>query len=106
MFSTVIRHPMEKIQSSSVVFIQYLAAMAVVKGIKSYDKGYENIPVKMKWPNDVCKYTWTIQPANINGHQMHSTPTARKSSTIAKSAEFSSTHTSRPTNMLPSLELD
>lgn len=55
MFSTVIRHPVEKIQSSSVVFIQYLAAMAVVKGIKSYDKGYEDMPVKMKWPNDVCK---------------------------------------------------
>ena len=55
MFSTVVRHPVEKIQSSSVVFIQYLAAMAVVRGIKSYDKGYENIPVKMKWPNDICK---------------------------------------------------
>lgn len=56
MFSTVIRHPVEKIQSSSIVFIQYLAAMAVVKGIKSYDKSYERIPVKMKWPNDVCKW--------------------------------------------------
>ena len=29
--------------------------MAVVKGIKSYDRGYETLPVKMKWPNDVCK---------------------------------------------------
>lgn len=29
--------------------------MAVVKGIKSYDKGYENMPVKLKWPNDICK---------------------------------------------------
>lgn len=28
--------------------------MAVVKGIKSYAKGYENLPVKMKWPNDIC----------------------------------------------------
>jgi biotin--protein ligase len=46
---------MEKIQSSPVVFLQYLAAMAVVKGIKSYAKGYEKIPVKMKWPNDICK---------------------------------------------------
>lgn len=55
-FSTVVRHPVDKIQSSPIVFIQYLAAMAVVKGIKSYDKGYENLPVKMKWPNDVCKY--------------------------------------------------
>lgn len=55
-FSTVIRHPVDKIQSAPVVFIQYLAAMAVVKGIKSYDKGYEDLPVKLKWPNDVCMY--------------------------------------------------
>ena len=55
MFSTVVRHPMEKMQSAPVVFIQYLAAMAVVQGIKSYDKGFEEMPVKMKWPNDVCE---------------------------------------------------
>ncbi|OJJ46587.1 hypothetical protein ASPZODRAFT_16339 [Penicilliopsis zonata CBS 506.65] len=52
-FSTVIRHPIEKMQSAPVVFIQYLAAMAVVKGIKSYDKGFEKMPVKLKWPNDI-----------------------------------------------------
>ncbi|KAJ5105524.1 hypothetical protein NUU61_002871 [Penicillium alfredii] len=52
-FSTVVRHPVEKIQSAPVVFIQYLSAMAVVKGIKSYAKGYEKIPVKLKWPNDI-----------------------------------------------------
>lgn len=55
MFSTVVRHPMEKMQSAPVVFIQYLAAMAVVQGIKSYDKGFEEMPVKMKWPNDICE---------------------------------------------------
>jgi biotin--protein ligase len=54
MFSIVVRHPMEKLQTAPVVFIQYLAAMAVVKGIKRYDKGYEDLPVKMKWPNDIC----------------------------------------------------
>ncbi|KAF7717333.1 Biotin--protein ligase [Penicillium ucsense] len=53
MFSTIVRHPVEKIQSAPVIFIQYLSAMAVVKGIKSYAKGYENIPVKLKWPNDI-----------------------------------------------------
>lgn len=53
-FSTVLRHPLDKIQSAPVVFIQYLAAMAVVRGIKSYDVGYSQLPVKMKWPNDVC----------------------------------------------------
>lgn len=55
-FSTVVRHPIDKIQSSPIVFIQYLAAMAVVKGIKSYDVGYDKLPVKVKWPNDVCMH--------------------------------------------------
>ncbi|KAL5365179.1 biotin-protein ligase [Aspergillus floccosus] len=52
-FSTVLRHPIAKLQSAPVVFIQYLAAMAVVQGVKSYDEGYEAMPVKVKWPNDV-----------------------------------------------------
>lgn len=46
---------MEKLQSAPVVFIQYISAMAVVRGIKAYAKGYENIPVKLKWPNDICE---------------------------------------------------
>ena len=53
MFSTCIRHPMAKMNSAPVVFVQYLAAMAIVDGIKSYDAGYRDIPVKLKWPNDV-----------------------------------------------------
>ncbi|CAG8155375.1 unnamed protein product [Penicillium salamii] len=52
-FSTVVRHPVDKIQSAPVVFLQYLSAMAVVRGIKNYAPGYENIPVKLKWPNDI-----------------------------------------------------
>ncbi|KAJ5725663.1 uncharacterized protein N7483_007020 [Penicillium malachiteum] len=59
-FSTVVRHPVEKIQSAPVIFIQYLSAMAVVKGIKSYAKGYEKIPVKLKWPNDI----YALDPAD------------------------------------------
>lgn len=66
MFSTVVRHPIEKLQSAPVIFIQYLAAMAVVRGIKTYDKGYEKMPVKLKWPNDVC--TSSIHPV-INLHR-------------------------------------
>jgi biotin--protein ligase len=53
--SVCIRYPMAKLSTSPVVFIQYLAAMAVVQGIKSYAKGYEEMPVKLKWPNDICK---------------------------------------------------
>jgi biotin--protein ligase len=47
-----------------VVFVQYLAAMAVVQGVKTYDSSnrtithssksrYADIPVKLKWPNDI-----------------------------------------------------
>lgn len=54
-FSVVIKHPMELSNTAPVVFIQYLAAIATVEGIKSYDRGYKDVPVKLKWPNDVCE---------------------------------------------------
>lgn len=54
MFSTIIRHPMSQMTHAPVVFIQYLAAMAIVKGIKTYDGYlYKDMPVKLKWPNDI-----------------------------------------------------
>ncbi|KAI4125198.1 MAG: hypothetical protein LQ338_004398 [Usnochroma carphineum] len=53
MFSTVIRHPMSLMPQAPVVFLQYLAALAIVEGIKTYDRGYERIPVRLKWPNDI-----------------------------------------------------
>lgn len=54
MFSTVIRHPMALMQTAPVVFVQYLAAMAIVNGIKSYDGTlYKKMPIKLKWPNDI-----------------------------------------------------
>ncbi|CAN9090453.1 unnamed protein product [Alternaria alternata] len=53
MFSTVLHHSFALSQSAPVVFIQYLAALAIVQGIKNYAPGYEKIPVKLKWPNDI-----------------------------------------------------
>lgn len=57
-FSTVVNHPAHLGQSHPIVFIQYLMAIAIVEGIKSYDgrlKGgaYSDLPVRLKWPNDV-----------------------------------------------------
>lgn len=53
-FSTVMRHPMAKMQAAPVAFIQYLAGMAIVKGIKTYEGSqYKDMPVKLKWPNDI-----------------------------------------------------
>lgn len=59
MFSTVIRHPLSLSSSAPVVFIQYLAALAIVTGIQSYDTGYERLPVRLKWPNDI----YALDPA-------------------------------------------
>jgi len=53
--SVCMKHPMELSNIAPVVFIQYLAAIAIVEGIQSYDRGYNNLPVKLKWPNDICK---------------------------------------------------
>ncbi|KAI1799913.1 class II aaRS and biotin synthetase [Daldinia bambusicola] len=51
--STVINHPAHIAPSRPIVFIQYLAAIAIVEAVKTYDRGYEEVPVKLKWPNDI-----------------------------------------------------
>jgi biotin---protein ligase len=52
--STVINHPAHYAASRPIVFLQYLAAVAIVEAIKSYDVGpYAKLPVKLKWPNDI-----------------------------------------------------
>ncbi|KAF3050205.1 biotin holocarboxylase synthetase [Didymella keratinophila] len=53
MFSTVLHHSFALSQSAPVIFIQYLAALAIVQGIQGYAPGYEKILVKLKWPNDI-----------------------------------------------------
>lgn len=55
LFSTVINHPPHLAASRPIVFIQYIAAVAIVEAIRSYDAGYDKMPVKLKWPNDICK---------------------------------------------------
>ncbi|KAF1986981.1 class II aaRS and biotin synthetase [Aulographum hederae CBS 113979] len=52
-FSTVLRHPMSLTVTAPVVFVQYLAALAIVRGIHTYEPGYSKIPVRLKWPNDI-----------------------------------------------------
>ena len=55
MFSTVARHPVSLTSHAPVVFLQYLAALAIVEGVKTYDTGYKDMPIKLKWPNDICE---------------------------------------------------
>ncbi|RVD85215.1 uncharacterized protein DFL_003543 [Arthrobotrys flagrans] len=52
-FSVVVRHNIKHAIKAPAVFIQYLVALSVVKSIKSYDKGYDKMPVYIKWPNDI-----------------------------------------------------
>ncbi|TRX96157.1 hypothetical protein FHL15_002881 [Xylaria flabelliformis] len=47
------RHPFDSCQTSPVLFVQYIVSIAIVKAIKSYAEGYEDFPVKIKWPNDI-----------------------------------------------------
>lgn len=67
LFSTIINHPAHLAASRPIVFLQYIAAIATVEAIQSYGKGYENLPVKLKWPNDICKppciFTFAIYPS-------------------------------------------
>lgn len=37
----------------SIVFVQYLAMLAYCKAILGYGPGYEDLPVRIKWPNDL-----------------------------------------------------
>ena len=53
-FSLVVRHEMALSPKAPVVFLQYLAALAIVEGVKSYGSGYQDIPIRLKWPNDIC----------------------------------------------------
>ncbi|KAI8866400.1 class II aaRS and biotin synthetase [Ramicandelaber brevisporus] len=50
MFSLLLRHPLTA--KSPVIFIQYLAALAVVEAVRTR-KGYQDIPLRLKWPNDI-----------------------------------------------------
>ncbi|KAF9997118.1 biotin holocarboxylase synthetase [Entomortierella chlamydospora] len=50
-FSMVLRHPIKALHASAV-FVQYLVALAVVEGVCSIP-GYEDVPLRLKWPNDI-----------------------------------------------------
>ncbi|KAB2570139.1 Biotin--protein ligase [Lasiodiplodia theobromae] len=52
MFTTVLRHPIT-LSHAPIVFIQYVAAMAIVSAVQTYEPGYEKLPIRLKWPNDI-----------------------------------------------------
>ncbi|KAF9168990.1 biotin holocarboxylase synthetase [Mortierella sp. AD011] len=50
-FSMVLRHPVQA-RHASAAFVQYLVALAVVESVCTLP-GYEDVPLKLKWPNDI-----------------------------------------------------
>jgi biotin---protein ligase len=53
MFSTVFTHPIALTSSAPVVFVQYLAGLATVVAVQTYESRYSEMRVKLKWPNDI-----------------------------------------------------
>lgn len=50
----MVNHAAHHAATRPIVFIQYIAAIAIVEAIRSYDTGvYGELPVKLKWPNDI-----------------------------------------------------
>lgn len=83
---------MSLMPQAPVVFLQYLAALAIVEGIKTYDRGYERVPVRLKWPNDICKLFPTPLPQTGESYVLFTqsppippTPPEKPSSKLAAS---------------------
>lgn len=51
-FSGVLRVPLQAVRDS-LVFVQYLIAISVIEAIHSYGTDFQNLGVKLKWPNDI-----------------------------------------------------
>lgn len=70
-FSTVLRMPLHNDYGlpSPMVFVQYLAAIAIVESIRTYARvslGIADFPVYIKWPNDV--YILNTTPGSKESH--------------------------------------
>lgn len=51
--SSLFKLPVRLAQIAPVVFVQYLCSMAYSQAVLEYDIGYDEIPIKIKWPNDI-----------------------------------------------------
>ncbi|KAG0203093.1 biotin holocarboxylase synthetase [Mortierella sp. GBA30] len=62
-FSMVLRHPVQATHASAV-FVQYLVALAVVESVCSLP-GYEDLPLRLKWPNDIYAEAPLDHPSQV-----------------------------------------
>ncbi|KAF9941050.1 biotin holocarboxylase synthetase [Modicella reniformis] len=66
-FSMVLRHPVQA-RHASAVFVQYLVALAVVESVCSLP-GYEDVPLRLKWPNDIYAEAPPIEEGEEKGKE-------------------------------------
>ncbi|GMF03163.1 unnamed protein product [Ambrosiozyma monospora] len=66
--STLMKLPLKNQDIHPVSFVQYIATIAYIQAILTYGPGYENIPVRIKWPNDIYimlpQYLGQVIPSN------------------------------------------
>ncbi|RPA79269.1 biotin apo-protein ligase [Ascobolus immersus RN42] len=70
-FSVFIRHGLQGTGggagSKGVVFLQYIAALAICRAITTSAKAYAQVPVKIKWPNDIYLAPPHAPPTKLAG---------------------------------------
>lgn len=51
--SGIIRMKPEEFNVAPLGFVLYIGSLAMVEAIKGYGTGYEDMPIRLKWPNDI-----------------------------------------------------
>ncbi|QPG75540.1 hypothetical protein FOA43_002895 [Brettanomyces nanus] len=76
--STLLKLPLSSANRSPIVFIQYLSSMALVEAVLQYGPGYSEVPLRIKWPNDIY-----VMPPKFIG-QNRNTPIDTDEATYTK----------------------
>ncbi|KAF6015795.1 hypothetical protein HII12_000587 [Brettanomyces bruxellensis] len=80
------RMSLEQAQRTPIVFIQYLCSMALIEAIWHYGDGYSEIPVRIKWPNDV----YIMLPKFVERGEHYK---SQKLGTVTSDGEIEATYT-------------
>lgn len=85
-FSMVLRHPVQAVHASAV-FVQYLVALAVVESVCSLP-GYEELPLRLKWPNDIYAEAPLDHPSQAQAATAGSSPKMIKIGGVLVNSNF------------------
>ncbi|KAF9899613.1 biotin holocarboxylase synthetase [Linnemannia zychae] len=85
-FSMVLRHPVQA-HHASAVFVQYLVALAVVESVCSLP-GYEELPLRLKWPNDIYAEAPLDHPSQAQAATAVSSPRMIKIGGVLVNSNF------------------